>query len=165
MSKEITICFRTSMDLRKSLETIATEERRSLSSTIENIIYSYIENKTEFQSIKEDKRRYPRKSVTMPALINELGSADKTMQAGIVLNISLDGLQISIPNSCQYEMKEDKENSRISIVFTLPDHNRPLTMECLPKRVYPSEHETIIGASIADTDFQSYRALQNYLVH
>jgi len=61
-------------------------------------------------------------------------------------------------------MKEDKENSRISIVFTLPDHNRPLTCNVC-ERVYPSEHETIIGASIADTDFQSYRALQNYLVH
>jgi hypothetical protein len=165
VSKNITICFRTSEDLRKSLEVIATEERRSISSTIENILYQFIENKTEYQSIKDDKRRFPRKSVTMPALINEIGAADKTLQAGIVLDLSLGGLQISIPGGYQYEMQEDKENSRISIVFTLPEHNRPVMMECVPKHVYPSEQQTIIGATIADTDFQSYRALQNYLVH
>jgi hypothetical protein len=165
VSKNITICFRTSEDLRKSLEAIATEERRSISSTIENILYQFIENQTEFQGVKDDKRRYPRKSVTMPALINAVGSTDQALQAGIVLDLSLGGLQISVPNGCQLDMQEDKDNSRISIIFTLPDHNRPVTMQCVPTRVYPSEQQTIIGATIADTDFQSYRALQNYLVH
>jgi len=60
-----------------------------------NIIYSYIENKTEFQSIKEITPLSAKKR-DHACIENELGSADKTMQAGIVLNISLDGLQISI---------------------------------------------------------------------
>jgi len=41
MSKNFTICFRTSKKLRKALEKIAADERRSISSTIENIIYKY----------------------------------------------------------------------------------------------------------------------------
>ena len=43
--RDITICFRTSEDLRKELERISTSERRSLSSLIENILYDYMELK------------------------------------------------------------------------------------------------------------------------
>jgi hypothetical protein len=38
-------------------------------------------------------------------------------------------------------------------------------MKCVPKRIVPSGSEIRIGASLVDTDFASYQALQNYLVH
>jgi hypothetical protein len=165
MSKNITICFRTSEDLRNELEIIAKEERRSVSSTIETILCKLIEDRREEKRVKEEKRRYPRKTVTVPALVRELGSDDKTVQAGIVLDISLGGLQISIPNDYQYDIREDRETSRISIIFTLPDSKRPLTMQCIPKCVHPTDSETRVGLSFVDTDFASHQALQNYLVH
>ena len=165
MNKNITICFRASEDLRSALEMISKAERRSLSSMIENILYAYLESRKEYKQVREDKRRFPRKSLAVPALIRDLGSADTTMQAGVVLDLSLGGLQISLPDNYQYEISEDKEASRISIVFTLPDSKRPLAMQCVPKRVYPYEGATTIGASFIDTDFASQQALQNYLVH
>ena len=165
MNKNITICFRTSEDLRNALEVISKAERRSLSGTIENILYRHLEDRNEYKQMREDKRRFPRKSVAVPALIRELGSTDATMQAGIVLDLSLGGLHLSLPDNYQYEISEDRETSRISIVFTLPNGKRPLTMQCVPKRVYPSDSETRIGASFIDTDFASQQALQNYLVH
>ena len=165
MNKNITICFRTSEDLRNALEVISKAERRSLSGTIENILYRHLEDKKEYKQMREDKRRFPRKSVAVPALISELGSTDATMQAGIVLDLSLGGLQISLPDNYQYEISENRETSRISVVFTLPDSKRPLAMQCVPKRVYPSDRETRIGASFIDTDFASQQALQSYLVH
>lgn len=165
MSKNITICFRTSEDLRNELEIIAKEERRSVSSIIETILHKFIEDRTEDKRVKAEKRRYPRKTLTVPALVRELGSDDQTAQAGIVLDISLGGLQISIPNDYQYDIREDRETSRISIVFTLPDSKRPLTMQCIPKRVHPADSQTIVGLSFIDTDFASQQTLQNYLVH
>jgi hypothetical protein len=165
MSKGIMICFRTSEKLRDAIDVIAKEERRSVSATIEKILYKHLEESTGNKPVPEENRRYPRKTVTAPALIRDLGSENTSQQAGIVVDISLDGLQVSIPDNFQYDIREDRENSRISIVFTLPDCKRPITMECEPKRTYPAGSETRIGASIVDTDFASYQAIQNYLVH
>ncbi|HBB17489.1 MAG: hypothetical protein A3J94_11305 [Syntrophus sp. RIFOXYC2_FULL_54_9] len=165
MSKSVMICFRTSEELRDAIEVIAKEERRSVSATIEKILYKHLQERKDFKPVEQEHRRYPRKMITAPALITELGSDNTTPQVGIVVDISLDGLQISIPDNYPYEIREEKETSRISIVFALPDYKRPITMQCVPKRISPSGGETRIGASLIDTDFASYQALQNYLVH
>ncbi|MBA4419158.1 MAG: hypothetical protein C0392_14815 [Syntrophus sp. (in: bacteria)] len=165
MSKDITICFRTSDSLRSALEKISQEERRSLSSTIETILYKHLENKRELKRIEKEKRRYERKKVSAPALISSFSSDDKAFKSGIVLDISLGGLQISIPDNYQYEIKEDSINSRISIVFPLPEDKKPLTMQCIPRHVYHSNNDTTIGASFIDPDFSSYQSLQNYLIN
>ena len=164
MSKSITICFRTTEGLRDAIEVIAKEERRSVSATIEKILYEHLEERKNYKPVQQENRRYPRKMITAPALIRDLDSENASPQVGIVVDISLDGLQISIPDSYQYDIQEDRENSPISIVFALPDYNRPITMQCVPKRMYPAGSETRIGASLVDTDFASYQALQNYLV-
>jgi hypothetical protein len=165
MSKSIMICFRTSVELRNAIEVIAKEERRSVSATIEQILYRHLEERKEYKPVQQENRRYPRKMITVPALIRNLGAENTSPHVGIVVDISLDGLQFSIPDNYQYDIQEDKENSRISIVFALPDYKRPITMQCVPKRIYPAGSETRIGASLVDTDFASYQALQNYLVH
>ena len=165
MSKSIMICFRTSEGLRDSLEVIATEEKRSISSTIENILHMHLDEENHQKPLQQENRRYPRKKLSAPALIRKLASENTPQQAAIVVDVSLNGLQISISDNCQYDVQQDKENTRISIIFTLPDCDRAITMHCLPKRIYPSGCNTRIGATIVDTDFASYQELQNYLVH
>jgi hypothetical protein len=165
MSKNIMICFRTSEELRNAIEAIAKEEKRSVSAMIEKILYRHLEERKDYKPVKQENRRYPRKMLTAPALIRQLGSENTSQQVGIVVDISLDGLQISIPDNYQYDIREEREASKISIVFTLPDYKRPITMQCVPKRSYPAGSETRIGASIVDADFASCQAIQKYLLH
>jgi hypothetical protein len=167
MNKNTTICFRTNEDLHNALQKISKEERRSISSTIKAILYQYVEGRKELKFVQKDKRHFPRKKVAAPALIKELGSEDKTPQAGIVLDLSLSGLLISVSNDFQFEfeLKEKREASRISVVFTLPDSKKPLNVLCVPNRICPSDSETEIGAFFVDTDFASNQALQNYLLN
>lgn len=165
MSKSTMICFRTDEKLRDAIETIAREEGQSVSSILKKILCKYLEEKKAYKPAGQENRRYPRKIIQAPALIRELGSEDTSQQVGIVVDISLDGLQISIPEHYRYEIREDREVSRISIVFTIPDYKRPIALQCLPKRIDPAGSETRIGASIVDTDFTSYQAIQNYLLH
>jgi hypothetical protein len=165
MSKGITICFRTTEVLRDAIELIAQEKKQSISATIETILHQHLEDRKGCKPAEQENRRYQRKMITVPALITEPGSENASPQVAIVVDISLNGLQISIPDDYQYEIQDDRETSRISIVFALPDYKRPITMKCVPKRIVPSGSETRIGASLVDTDFASYQALQNYLVH
>jgi len=164
MNKSIMICFRTSEELRDAIEMIAKEESRSVSSMIEKILYTHLEERKDYKLVHQENRRYPRKMITAPALIRDPGLENTSPKVGIVVDISLNGLQISIPDNYQYDIQEESETSRIFIVFALPDYKSPITMQCVPKRMYPSNSETRIGASFVDADFSSYQALQNYLV-
>jgi hypothetical protein len=165
MSKGIMICFRTDEKLRDAIEMIAQEEGQTVSSMLKKILFKYLEERKVYQPISQENRRYPRKAITAPALIREIGSENTSQQVGIVVDISLDGLQISLPENYPYEIREDKDACRISIVFTIPDCKRPITVQCVPKRIDPAGGETRIGASIVDADFTGYQAIQNYLLH
>jgi hypothetical protein len=164
MNRTYTISFRTSDELRNALDKISKEERRSISSVIETALYMYLKDRKELKEVHEDKRRYPRKSVSLPALISKSDSDDKALQAGIVLDISLGGLQISIPNEYKYEIREEKQSEKISIVFTLPESRKPISVQCVAHHIYNSNGDNSIGASFADTDFVSYKTIQNYLL-
>jgi hypothetical protein len=107
--------------------------------------------------MKGEKRRYLRKKVSAPALVSGL---DGTIHSGMVNDISLGGLHVSLPDSFQCEMRDD---SKISVVFTLPESARPLTVQCALRHV-DSNGQTNIGATFIDTDFGSYQTLQNYLI-
>jgi hypothetical protein len=165
MTKNVTICFRTNDGLRKALEKVSEQERRSVSSTIENILYAYLKDGKALKQAKEEKRRYPRKALDAPALISGLTSDSKDLSAGMVSNLSLGGLQVSIPSSHQYEIKEDRENARITVVFTLPQSKKPLSVQCAPQHVNNIDGETIIGASFCDSDFACYQTIQNHLIN
>jgi hypothetical protein len=165
MIKNITICFRTNDDLRKALAKISEQERRSLSSMIENILLEYLEEGKALKRTKEEKRRFPRRPLEAPALIRGLTPDSKDVSAGIVLNMSIGGLQISIPSSYQYEIRGDQESATFSVVFTLPEGRRPLTVQCAPLHATSINGETNIGASFCDSDFTSYQAIQNYLIN
>jgi hypothetical protein len=155
LSRDTVICFRTSDELRKALEKISRDDERSLSSCIESVLYAHIEER-EPKGVDSERRRCPRKKVSTPALVKGL---DGVVHAGMVHDISLDGIRISVPPSFRCEVGKE---STISVVFTLPAGERVLTIECLPRHIH-SNGQTTIGASFINTDFQSCQTLQNYL--
>ncbi len=156
MSRDTTICFRTSEELRKALEKISSEEKRSLSSFIENILYAHIKER-ELKNVDGEKRLYPRKKISIPALVRGL---DGTVHAGMLQDISLDGIRISVPQGFQCEAGEE---SAISVIFTLSEGERALTVDCLARHTH-SNGQTTIGASFIFTDFQSYQTLQGHIM-
>ena len=165
MTKDITICFRTTENLRKALERISMQERRSVSSMIENILYDHLRRQRGEGQTTEEKRRYLRKAVGAPALVKGLTPDSSKFTVGTVVDLSLGGLQISVPETCMLEVEEDKENSKLTVIFTLPETRKPITVQCMPQHVYHTEGETNIGASFCDSDFASYQAIQDCLIN
>ena len=164
MKKSVTICFRTGEEVLNVLKKISSEGRRSMSSLIEAIIYEYLAAKKELQNIKDEKRRYPRRKVSIPALVQKPDAELKKVLAGIIINLSLNGVQISVPKEYDFEVHEDSETSRVEIIFTLPESKKPLAMQCMPKTVIDLKDEVRVGATFVNSDFSSIQALQNYLL-
>ena len=163
MKKDITICFRTTDELRGSLDKVAKEGRRSLSAMIENILYDYLKEKRVSLAMDKEKRRYFRKEVSLPAFVYEAGSEAKEAEAGIIGNISLGGLRISVPKECKINITES-DDKELDLLFTLPNEKTPITMKCKPARVNDGDCDLEVGARFVDSDFRSYQKLQNYLI-
>jgi len=130
-------------------------DRRTLSSVVENILHDYI-SRREPKAVEEEKRCHPRIKISAPALVR---GPDGTMHAGVVNDISLGGINLSVPDAFPRDMRP---NSMISVVFTLRHTEKPLTMQCEPRYIRANSRINI-GASLTDTDFSSYRVLEEYL--
>src|SRR5208337_4479440 len=138
MKKEITICFRTNEDLRSALEAVARDDRRSLSSAIELILTDYLKKNKDFpERDQQERRRYPRKAVTIPAYVKTRDS-DATQHGAVVLDLSLGGMGVSVPRECVSKIYEGGEKSQFETSFVLPDRNKPVRLVCKAERVVPS---------------------------
>jgi hypothetical protein len=159
MKKDVTICFRTSDDLRASLEKVANGERRSLSSIIETVLFNYLKDKGESKSSKSERRNYPRKEVSLPAFVYKRDAKESTLQTGIIFDLSLGGLRVSIPEDYQVE-----QEGQFDTVFTIPTEKKPIKMKCTIKRILDgTENTKEIGADFVDGEFPGYQKLHKYL--
>ncbi|MHB8137763.1 MAG: PilZ domain-containing protein [Smithellaceae bacterium] len=162
MNKDSVICFRTSRDLHESLAQVAKEDRRSLSSTIEIAMTNYLHERKAFLGVEKEKRQYPRKTLSVPAVIDQQGLGQ--MAVGTITEISLDSLKVLIPKDFKYQIVIDSQGSKFEIMLNLPNENDPIRLSCESKRVVDAEDSVHIGASFVDADFKSYKALQTYLM-
>ncbi|HOC46529.1 MAG: PilZ domain-containing protein [Syntrophorhabdaceae bacterium] len=159
MKKDVTICFRTNEELKHTLEKIAEVERRSLSSIIENILHGQVKDKVELKGAKKERRRYQRKEVSLPAFVYKHEAKESTLQTGIVINVSLGGLRISIPK--EYDVVNDAE---FDTIFSIPNEKTPVKMRCAIRRIVEGGDSTKeLGADFIDGDFPSYQKLHRYL--
>ena len=156
------ISFRASKDLHESLARVAREHRRSLSSMIEIALTNYLKERKAFQGVEKERRQYPRKALSVPAVINQQESGQTGI--GAITDISLGGLRLLIPKDFKHQILMDARGSRFEIVFNLPAENKPLRLSCESNRVVDGEDDIEVGACFVDADFKSYKVLQAYLM-
>ena len=155
--KDTVICLRISKDLRSALKRISVTDRRSLSSTVENILYDHV-GQRNLKDMAQEKRRYPRKAISAPALVSAPNGA---VHAGMICDISAGGICVSAPGDF---LCETGEGSRISVVFTLPKSDVPLALECIPRHVRPGSR-VHVGASFIDDHCPDHEAIRRHLVN
>ncbi|MGD0276329.1 MAG: PilZ domain-containing protein [Syntrophales bacterium] len=165
MKKELTICFRTTKDNKKSLEQIAKKSRKSVSSVINNIIYNYLGENKSPNALPKEQREFPRKKVQLPALFyngNTQSGNIKTLCT--VLDISLGGVLISAPLGSKLEITKNDLGKNFNVILSLPESLQPIDMTCRLQRIHEYEKDVQIGVDFVDTNFQSCQILQKYLI-
>lgn len=162
MKKDSLICFRASKDLHRSLTQIAKENQRSVSSMIEMALNDYLKERKSMPADKMEKRQYPRKSISVPTIINQIDNGQIGM--GSISEISLCGVSILIHKDFQNNIQIHTEGSKFEIVFNLPAENKPIKLSCESKRVAEADDCIHVGATFVDAGFQNYKTLQTYLM-
>jgi len=162
LKKDGHISFRASKELHESLARVAREDRRSLSSTIEIVLTNYLKGRKAFQGVEKERRQYPRKVLSVPAVINQQESGQTGI--GAITEISLGGVRVLIPKDFKHQLLIDPQGSKFEIVFNLPAENRPIRLSCESNRVVDGEDGVQVGACFVDADFKNYKTLQTYLM-
>lgn len=163
MKKESSICFRASKELHDSLLQVSKEDRRSLSSTIANILSDYLKKRKVSAILdKQEKRQYPREVLSVPAVINQPTTAQMGIAA--ITEISLGGLKILLPKELEERLAIEAQGSKFEVVFNLPTNNKPIRLSCESRNVVDAKDSFQIGATFVDADFQNYKSLQAYLL-
>ncbi|MBU1713029.1 MAG: PilZ domain-containing protein [Proteobacteria bacterium] len=164
MNKDNTICFQTSSEIKSLLAKIAEKESQSVSSLVETIICHYLKNDKSLEGVFQNRRRYERKEVSIPAYIGDPRWQRHDFVAGTILDISFGGIRMSIPKGTKVEIENAEENDKFSVIFRIPDYHWPVNVKISPRRVIDSEEVVQIGASLTNPDFHAYSALQKYLI-
>ena len=75
MEKDITICFQTTSEISNAVEKIAKEQRQTVSSVIESIIYYNLKDNKAFKGIHQNRRRLTRTKIRLlkPCFSEESG--------------------------------------------------------------------------------------------
>ncbi|HUH65224.1 MAG TPA: response regulator [Syntrophales bacterium] len=117
------------------------------------------------KNVLVEKRKHPRKSVHLPALVSGSTFDNKPLlQTASVVDLSMGGLMISMPSAHEVKTGGKEKAFRMSIIFAVPETKKPITLECESRYMLQSAEETKIGLSLVNPDSEMYRALQNYLM-
>jgi hypothetical protein len=160
MRKETTICFRTTEEIRDQLDAEARETNRSLSSTLEIILGGFLDKGNHPVGIQE-KRRFTRKAVTIPAQM-WCGDSRKRHQATIC-NISLGGFLLRCRPDSISEFHGMNTTPHVEVTFNLPKDGE-VTVKSKIERIVPAKDGVLLGATLVNSDFTSMVRLQNFLV-
>jgi len=163
MKKNISICFRTSSFIRDDLSKMARRERKSVSNVIESIIYEHLKTARELNGIGQDRRRHHRKKVSLPAFIMSVNSPEREFESGTVLDISMGGIRFSVPKGTKLDVQKEGDDAEFSVIFIIPQESRPVKVKCRTMNACDETDTFQIGAVLLDSDFNSYKAINNYL--
>jgi hypothetical protein len=162
VNKDTTVCFRTSQDTRQALDDLARNEKLSISAVIHGLLLEYVREKQVRPAEGSEKRQHLRKKVSLPAFVYE--SDPKSARPGTILDLSLAGARISVPQSDRLELDETTKEKQLGLLFTLPLEKKAITVKCCTTRVQGTDGSAEVGARFVDSDFESYQRLQNFLL-
>ena len=163
MEKESTLYFKTSLEVKSILETIAEKEHQNVSSIMESIVCKYLQSNRGFQVISQNQRRSDRKKVNLTAFIGKPRSQSQDFVKGNILDISLGGIRFSVPKGTEMEILADDKTTEYNVVFTIPDTPWQTKVNCRFKRVMEFGEAVQVGAAFVNADFMTYAQLQKYL--
>jgi hypothetical protein len=115
-------------------------------------------------SADQDRRRFERRKVDLPATIGDAHSDPRDFEMGTVLDISVGGIRFSVPKGMTVQIQTDSETSEFSVIFTLPNNSWRTNLICRPQRISESEEDVQIGAAVVNPDYFYTTALRKYLM-
>lgn len=157
--KDMTASLISDVEIRRAVEKIAREDNRSVSYVVESIVKNHFSENKILKYPDEKRRRFERKSTGFSCFIGGADTQARDLITATIMDISHGGLRVSIPKGADLDIKNFLDEMFV-VIFTLPNCNWPIRLECKPQRIFDHEDEVHIGAVIVNPDCSVCLALQ-----
>lgn len=125
-----------------------------------------IMNNIGFQGITQNRRRFERKKVDLPAYIGDPRWQRHNFESITILDISMGGIRFVVPKSMKLKIKKDNDSDpdKLIVIFRIPNFFWPIKVQISPKRVLEFAEGIQIAATMVKPGFPAHSILQKYLM-
>jgi PilZ domain/Arc-like DNA binding domain len=165
MKKPVMFCMRMSQTMRDSLGDAAERDHRSVTSLLQKIIADYLEEKgfAVEHYAPDERRRFPRRKVTLPATTHLRAGRRVESVPGLVRDISLGGVLLSYPKGPRRKVPSVGGVPDFELGLQLPSTQEHIYFSCHARRMFDVGNEIQVGAAIGDADQENMQKLKSYL--
>lgn len=157
--KNIKISFRTDEATCSKLKLISRYVNTTTSSLIESLLIDHVLRNDTPLPPPGDKRRYPRKKCSLPALLQIQNGEQVSYNNGTIINISLESMQAIV-----HEPSLDpKIDATMTALFSIPGKQHPFLLHCICKRIDYINSECLIIAQFACATKTDTSSLMKFL--
>lgn len=111
-----------------------------------------------------ERRRFPRKKITLPArTIVGTGSKRETFP-GVVLDLSQGGVLVTYPKGSEIKFTSKGELPRFKVCFRAPQGRKELCFHCIARHMRDAGEEIQVGAGFSDLQEKSLQKLAPLLM-
>ncbi len=165
MKKDVVYSMRMNSRVREALRKAATRERRTVASLLDKIVTDYLA-KEGFLAGPEfgaERRRFPRKKITLPAKTHLETKTEETFP-GVVLDISMGGVLVTYPKGSEIRFSSMGQLPNFELCFTLPSEKEELCFDCEARHMRDTGDEIQVGATFSNPKGNYLQKLNSYLM-
>lgn len=164
--KDVVYTMRMNRRVRDALRAAAERDRRSVASLLDKILTEYLvrEGFLKGRDFNADRRRSPRKKVTVPTRTYLKDGDTTTFVPGVVLDISKGGALITYHKGSEVKFTFEGDVSRFRVCFELPRASQELCFDCVPRHIRDSGQGIQVGAHFTSPNEKDLETLSKYLM-
>jgi predicted DNA-binding protein len=166
VEKDAVYSMRMSSKIREALRRAAKKERRTVASLLDKIITDYLEKEGFLLGLElgGERRRFPRKKITLPARAI-LGTGPKAETfPGVILDISRGGLLVTYAKSSEIKFASKGELPHFRVCFQLPQSRKEVCFDCISRHMRDIGEEIQVGANFSEPSEKNLQKLTPYLM-
>ncbi len=147
------------------LKPLALERKQDTQDLIQEILQRFLEDNQGNADEGQERRRYRRKEIIMPAMVYEKspnGDMGKYFSSTI-LDVSIGGTRLVFPLEKQGKIEFLNSSQEFEVICYLPDSEVLSRFKCNPKYFLKDEESIQVGVAFKETDATSYETLSKVL--
>lgn len=147
------------------LEPVAQNSNLSLSALLDNILRGFISENRIAQDDSEEKRKFNRKTVVMPAMVYEKSTETNVGRyfSTTILDLSIGGTRMAFPIERDQKIEFIKTGSDFEIILYLSDSRVLSRFKCRLRHVEKNDFMVNVGGEFVQGDDFSHEQLHSFM--
>ncbi|MFW5730818.1 MAG: PilZ domain-containing protein [Desulfonatronovibrionaceae bacterium] len=147
------------------LEPVAQSSSLSLSALLDSILRGFISDNKIAQTYNQEKRKFSRKSVVMPAMVYEKSGDTNVGRyfSTTILDLSIGGTRMAFPIERDQKIEFIKTGSNFEIILYLSDSRVLSRFKCRLKHVEKKDFMINVGGEFVESDDFSHEQLHSFM--